>query len=109
MCIGLPMRVLECDGARALCEGQGERRSIDMMLVGEQAPGTWVLVFLDAAREVISAEHAALVGQALDALGLAMTGSTAVDHLFPDLAGREPELPSHLKEQLAKTTSRGDP
>jgi hydrogenase expression/formation protein HypC len=103
------MRVIECEAGRAVCEGQGERRAIDMMLVGEQTPGTWVLVFLDAAREVVTPEHAALVGQALEALGLAMTGAADVDHLFPDLAGREPELPAHLKEQFAKTTSRGEP
>jgi hydrogenase expression/formation protein HypC len=109
MCIGLPMRVIECEGGCAVCEGQGERRTIDMMLVGAQAPGTWVLVFLDAAREVVTPEHAARVGQALKALELAMTGDADIDHLFPDLAGREPELPAHLKEQFAKTTSRGDP
>ncbi len=106
MCIGVPMRVLECEGASALCEGHGERRTIDMMLVGEQPPGTWVLVFLDAAREVVSAEQAALVEQALKAAGLAMAGSTDVDHLFPDLAGREPELPAHLKQQFANTSLR---
>ena len=100
MCIGLPMRVVECLPGRALCEGQGERRLIDMALVGEQEPGTWVLVFLEAAREVVSADQAALITGALDALGLAMQGDGDIDHLFPDLAGREPELPEHLKSQL---------
>lgn len=104
MCLGLPMRVIECGAGSAVCEGQGERRTIDMMLVGEQTPGTWVLVFLDTAREVVTPEQAALVGQAIEAVGLAMTGAADVDHLFPDLAGREPELPAHLKEQLVKTT-----
>lgn len=108
MCIGLPMRVVECLPGRAVCEYRGERRSIDMSLVGEQAPGTWVIVFIDAAREVVDAEHAALVGQALEALGLAMHGDGSIDHLFPDLAGREPELPPHLRAQAAKTTGRGD-
>jgi hydrogenase expression/formation protein HypC len=105
MCIGLPMRVIECLPGRALCEGQGERRTIDMALVGEQEPGTWVLVFLDAAREVVSAEQAALIAGALDALGLAMQGDTDIDHLFPNLAGREPELPDHLKNQVPKLAS----
>jgi hydrogenase expression/formation protein HypC len=109
MCIGVPMRVLQSLPGRAVCEGRGEnggeQRLIDMTLVGEQRPGTWVLVFLGAAREVVSAEHAALVVQALDALSLAMTGDTDIDHLFPDLAGREPELPDHLKVQLAKRPS----
>jgi hydrogenase expression/formation protein HypC len=105
MCIGLPMRVIESLPGRALCEGQGERRLIDMRLVGEQVPGTWVLVFLDAAREVVSAEQAALVGQALEAVGLAMRGEADIDHLFPDLSGREPELPEHLKDQAARRAS----
>jgi hydrogenase expression/formation protein HypC len=102
------MRVVEAFAGWAICEGQGERRRIDMALVGDQAPNTWVLVFIDAAREVVTAEQAALVGDALAALGLAMRGETNIDHLFPDLAGREPELPPHLKDQLAKTARRGD-
>jgi hydrogenase expression/formation protein HypC len=109
MCIGLPMRVVECLPGRAVCEGAGangrERRTIDMALVGEQEPGTWVLVFLDAAREVVSAEQAELIVGALDALGLAMQGDADLDHLFPDLAGREPELPDHLKSQVPKRAS----
>ena len=100
MCIGLPMRVVEPRAHAALCEGRGERREIDMALVGEQPAGTWVLVFLDAAREVISAEQAALIGDALHAVGLAMHGNANVDSLFPDLANREPQLPDFLKDQL---------
>jgi hydrogenase expression/formation protein HypC len=103
------MRVIECLPGRAVCEGAGalggERRTIDMALVGEQAPGTWVLVFLDAAREVVSAEQAELITNALGALGLAMQGDANIDHLFPDLAGREPELPEHLRSELPKRTS----
>jgi hydrogenase expression/formation protein HypC len=99
------MRVIECAPGYALCEGMGETRTIDMKLVGEQQPGTWVLVFLDAAREVVSAEQAGLVNKALEALNLATFGTATVadiDRLFPDLAGREPELPAHLKKQTAE-------
>jgi hydrogenase expression/formation protein HypC len=80
MCIGLPMKVVECLPGYAVCERLGEQRRIDMKLVGEQQPGTWVLVFLDTAREVVSAAD--------------------IDALFPDLAFREPELPSHLQKTL---------
>lgn len=98
MCIGVPMRILATYPGRALCEGQGgESRMIDMALVGDQPLGSWVLVFLEAAREVVTADEAALVGDALAALGLAMQGEANLDHLFPDLAGRDPELPPHLK------------
>jgi len=98
MCIGVPMQVIEARSGHALCAGGGERREIDMRLVGDQPEGAWVLVFLDAAREVVTAEQAALIGSALDALRLALSGqSEGLDDLFPDLAGREPELPPHLK------------
>ena len=110
MCIAVPMCIVEVSSGRALCRrygaAEGELATIDMALVGDQQPGTWILTFLDCAREVVSAEHAALVGKALDALGLAITLDSAnVDHLFPDLAGREPELPEHLKGQLTKRSS----
>jgi hydrogenase expression/formation protein HypC len=97
MCIGIPMQVVERRSRFALCEGAGEAREIDMALVGEQTGGTWVLVFLDAAREVISAEDAARITDALTALALIAEGEANVDHLFADLIGREPELPEHLR------------
>ena len=99
MCIALPMRALECRGSVALCEGHGERRSVDMSLVGSQPRDTWVLVFLDAAREVISAERARDVSQALTALSRVLDGDSQIDDLFPDLVGREPELPAFLRDQ----------
>lgn len=100
MCIGVPMCVVEEGKGFSICERRGDRRRIDMRLVGDQPAGTHVLVFLDTAREVVSAGQARLVAQALDALNLAMVGSVEpadIDRLFPDLANREPELPEHLK------------
>ena len=91
------MQVVEPRFRYALCEGGGERREIDMVLVGEQRAGAWVLVFLDAAREVITASAAAKIGNALEALSLVAQGETNIDHLFADLTGRQPELPDHLK------------
>ncbi len=99
MCVGLPMQITEPGPHRALCRFDGESREIDMALVGVQPAGTWVLVFLDAAREVIPASEAAKIGDAIKALALVMQGETSVDHLFADLIGREPELPDHLKTQ----------
>jgi hydrogenase expression/formation protein HypC len=101
MCIGIPMQVIGPRAGYAVCAAGAERREIDMRLVGDQPEGTWVLVFLDAAREVVTAEQASLIGNALDALRIAISGRTeGIDQLFPDLAGREPELPPHLKIQL---------
>ncbi len=102
MCIGLPMQVVEPRGRFALCRFGEDMRTVDMILVGDQPAGAWVLVFLDAAREVMTAEQAQKTADALRALALVMQGETSVDHLFADLAGREPELPAHLKNMLPK-------
>lgn len=104
MCIGLPMQVVEAREGFALCAGGDEPRLIDMKLVGDQPEGTWVLVFLDAAREIVTAEQAAAVSNALKALDLAMAGGASaeqIDALFPDLANRTPQLPDHLKPATA--------
>ena len=39
MCIGIPMRVVEARDNMAVCEGMGERREINMQLVGDQPVG----------------------------------------------------------------------
>jgi hydrogenase expression/formation protein HypC len=96
MCIGLPMRVLEGDEAQAECERRGAIHAVSMMLVGAQAPGTFVLVHLNSAIRVLEEGEAGLIDDALDALALAAEGGD-VDHLFADLVGREPELPAHLR------------
>ncbi len=105
MCIGIPMQVIEARGASALCEGRGERTDIDLALVGEQPKGSWVLVFLGAAREIISAHRARQITDALDAMELALNGGdgAAIDALFPDLANREPQLPDFLKDKVGTT------
>jgi len=97
MCIGLPMQVVELRGESALCLYRGDATLVDMMLVGEQPVGTWLLVFLYAAREVISEHKATQIANALEAMSLAMQGETQLDHLFADLVGREPQLPEFLK------------
>lgn len=102
MCIGLPMQVVEPRGRYALCRSGDDLHIVDMILVGEQPAGTHVLVFLDAARDVITADEARKTADALTALTLVMRGETSVDHLFADLVGREPELPPHLKSLAPK-------
>jgi hydrogenase expression/formation protein HypC len=91
------MQVLERRGELALCAYQGDTSLVDMMLVGEQAVGTWVLVFLQTAREVLSEQAAQQINDALLAMQLAMQGETQLDHLFADLIDREPQLPEFLK------------
>ncbi len=100
MCIGIPMQVVEADGRFALCEGRGEHRRINTALVGDVAPGDWLLVFLDDARERIDANRAAEVNAALDLVLGAMQGlETQEDAGFA--------LPSQMTpEQIRALTSQ---
>lgn len=97
MCIGIPMQVQRCEGQLATCLRDDQAQQIDMSLVGEQPPGTWVLTFLSCAREVLSTADAERINQALEALGSVMAGQSQIDHLFADLVDREPPLPEHLR------------
>jgi len=102
MCIAIPMQVIEAGNHVAWCRGPEGRASIDLALVGPQAPGTWLLTFMGAAREVLDAQAAADITAALDALQGALDGDVArVDAAFPDLAGRVPQLPEHLRAKEA--------
>lgn len=92
MCMGLPMQVIESGVGVAICQFGVERRRIDIMLVGEQPAGTWLLVFIDAAREVISAETAERITNALNSLDSVMRGGSGnVDALFADIIAKREE------------------
>lgn len=120
MCIGIPAQVIEClpcggfepvqgsgDGHKdgygphygphvARCNSRHGTLQVDLSLVGAQPAGTWLLVFLDAAREVIDAKRAAAIDAALDALAAAENGATDFSAFFADL-DREPQLPEFLR------------
>jgi hydrogenase expression/formation protein HypC len=98
MCLGIPVQVLECGEHFARCLGRHGEIRVDLSLVGRQAPGTWLLTFLDAGREVIDAERAASIAAALDALEAAQAGETDFSAFFADL-DREPQLPEFLRTQ----------
>ena len=115
MCIGLPMQVIESGFGYATCEGLGLKRQVDTLLVGEQPIGTWLLVFLNSAREVLTEEDALKISDAVRAVDLVMANepfsqenlsTTTIDALFADLIDREPPKPASLvaleKEQQAK-------
>ncbi|MGV6819562.1 MAG: HypC/HybG/HupF family hydrogenase formation chaperone [Parvularcula sp.] len=86
MCLGVPMQVRESHAGYALCEHAGTMRRIDTLLVGDQPVGAWLLVFIDAAREVISSDEAARIGNALSALDNVMKGEAAdIDAMFADI------------------------
>lgn len=107
MCIGIPMQVLAVDAGRALC-AEGESRSwVDIRLIDTPETGDWLLVFAGAAREVISAERAEQVGNALRALQASANGDLAsIDLLFADLVEREPQLPPHLQAALSRGSNK---
>jgi hydrogenase expression/formation protein HypC len=98
MCIGQPLKVVEAQGHRAWCEADGHREQLDMMLVGEQPVGTWVLGFLGTARQVLSDEEATQARAARQALAAVLRGDGAVNAYFADLVERAPELPVHLRK-----------
>lgn len=98
MCIGVPMQVLDAGPGWALCANGGSHERVDLRLVGDQSAGTWVLVFLGAAREVIGEAEALKIRDAVEALTLVASGQN-IDHLFADLIDREPRLPEFLQLQ----------
>ena len=96
MCLGIPVQVLECGEFYARCQGRHDELRIDLSLVGQQPVGSWLLCFLDAAREVIPAERAFAINSALAALEAVGSGETNFDAFFADL-NREPQLPEFLR------------
>lgn len=79
MCIGIPMRVDATEPGFAHCRGRGEARRVSTLLVGDCAPGDWLLVFLGDARERIDAVRAAEVDSTLDLLQSVMEGASGAD------------------------------
>ena len=77
MCIGIPMQVTTTEPGHAWVEGRGQRRRINTALVQAPAIGDWLLVYIDGAREALSAERALEVNAALDLIDAAMLGPQA--------------------------------
>ncbi len=112
------MQVLESGPGYALCEAFGVCRRVNMLLIGEQPPGTWVLVSLGSASEVISADEAQQVGDALRALQLTteapvmvgndLSAREQVDALLADLVERGPQKPEATQLPEAKRTPSND-
>lgn len=87
MCIGIPMRVLEGGEVAALCEGRGERQRINMMMVGDCPPGSWVLTFLGVARDRLTEEEAGEINQTLDEIEAVLHGDFGFEGRLPDFTG----------------------
>lgn len=94
MCLGIPMRVVELEPGCAVVERDGEHRQVDIRLLGDVKPGTYVLVNADVAFRLIDDEEAQVVERAVRALEAALRGEDP-SFGFEDL-DREPTLPPHL-------------
>ncbi|MFZ7092739.1 HypC/HybG/HupF family hydrogenase formation chaperone [Primorskyibacter sp. 2E233] len=106
MCLGIPMQVIGCDGIAAQAREGEHIHLIDMSLTGPQPPGTWILTFLGAAREVLDPDQADKITRALGGLRALMEGQGLGD-AFADLDDAAPQLPPHLQAALnnGKTTA----
>lgn len=87
MCLSIPMQVVavEGDGDLAWVERAGRRELVNMMLVGPQPPGVWVLTSLGLAREVVEPGQLALIEEALAALAASLAGDYDASRYFGDL------------------------
>ena len=87
MCVATPVQVVESQEVMALCRGRNGNENINMLLIGQQPVGTWVLSFLGWAREVIDEQQAREIDLALDGMQKIMDGADAIDvgYHFPGL------------------------
>jgi len=93
--MGIPMQIRATDGLAAECVAGGRAELVDLSLTGPLPADSWVLVFLGAAREVLTPERAEQITRALAGLGAVMAGGDAGD-AFADLDAAGPRLPPHL-------------
>ena len=97
MCIGTPMKIVDCAHGVATATGRGQTERLNMLMVGDLPPGSWVLAFQGSALRPLSAEEAAQTNAALDALATVLAGGDDTATHFADLIDREPQLPAHLQ------------
>ncbi len=102
MCIGIPMQVVAVEPGFARVLGRGEARRVSTLLVGPCEPDQWLLVFLEDAREQISAERAREVNAALDMLMAVMNPGAGVG--FDEDPGFA--LPSAMDMQAVQRLTR---
>ena len=81
-------------GAIRLLHGQasegappdGQRERVNMMLIGPQPVGSWVLTSLGLAKEVVEDEQRQLIEDALSALAASLEGDFDPSQHFQDLS-----------------------
>jgi len=87
MCVGVPVKITEAGDFVQKGESKNGIEEVNMMLIGAQPVGTWVLNYLGSAREVLTEDEAQKINSALDGLSAIMNGEEEidVDHYFPDI------------------------
>ena len=87
MCLSIPKQVVawEGEGDFAWVERNGQREFLNMMLLGPQPVGTWVLTSMGLAKEVVEPEQLALIEEALTALAASLDGDYEASHYFQDM------------------------
>lgn len=92
MCLSIPLRVVAWEdeaGDFAIVERpqrEGVRRErVNMMLLGAQPVGTWILASLGLAKEVLDDAERALIEDALAALSASLAGDYDAAAHFADL------------------------
>jgi hydrogenase expression/formation protein HypC len=97
MCLSIPLQLVALDdenGDFAIAErrqGNALRRErVNMMLIGRQPLGSWILASLGLAREVLDDHQRALIEDALAALGASLAGDYDPSAHFSDLTTPRP-------------------
>ena len=92
MCLSIPMQFFALDGDGgdfAIVERrQGDalrRERVNMMLIGPQPVGTWILASLGLAREVLEDRERLLIEDALTAVSASLAGDYDPSQHFADL------------------------
>ena len=92
MCLSIPMQIVELEGEEGefawVERGEGEhfrRERVNMMLLGPQPVGTWILASLGLGKEVVEEEERLLIEDALAALAESLEGDYDSGRHFADL------------------------
>lgn len=92
MCLSIPMQIVELEGEEGefawVERGEDEhfrRERVNMMLLGPQPVGTWILTSLGLGKEVVEEEERLLIEDALAALAESLEGDYDPGRHFADL------------------------
>ncbi len=68
MCLAVPMQITHVDGFSARCEARGAQRDITLFMLRDELPkvGDFVMVSMEQAVRIVSAEDAALSWELYD-------------------------------------------